>query len=378
MFAGALLDLGAGSPEMLESALGGLGLRGWSISWERRIVNGISAGKFDVKVEEEQEPKSYAAIKKLIRAAGLPEAAQSHCLEIFGRLAAAEAAAHGESLESVHFHEVGMVDSIIDIVSACLLMEDLSPDEVLSSPVALGSGWTQTMHGQMPVPAPATASLLKGIPLFQGSEEAELTTPTGAALISHFAGSFGPLPPVTISAIGYGAGSRKTKRPNLLRCIKGERAGAGGEEDGGQLLIETNVDDSTPEQLAYLAELLIHKGAADAWLTPVIMKKGRPGVVLSVLCPEEREEQFLDMIFSESSTFGVRATPVKRRCLEREIIEVGTPHGTIRVKIGYRRGKAVTISPEYEDCREAALAAGVPIAEVYAAARQTAAKRSTE
>ena len=270
-----------------------------------------------------------------------------------------------------------MVDSIIDIVCTCVLFEELKPREVFCSPVTLGSGTVKTRHGLMPVPSPATALLLKGIPVLQGSERQELATPTGAALISYFARSFGAMPTMKLDAVGYGAGTRKTKGPNLLRMMIGERRIEGvALEAGGcvdeQILIETNIDDSTPEKLAYLVEKLLEAEAADAWMTQVIMKKGRPGVVLSVLCPSERAERLMDVIFNESSTFGVRVNKMERHCLERRSETVETEYGAIRVKIGTWRKRDVTFSPEYEDCRAAAEKHGVPLQVVFEAARAAA------
>ncbi len=375
MFVGALLDAGAGSLELLNKELGKVDIDGWSIATEAVKVSGIAATRFSVIIEgEEQEPRSLSDIEELIASSELSEKVRSHCLAIFGRVARAEAKAHGESLQTVHFHEVGMMDSIIDIVSTCVLFEELKPREVFCSPVALGSGTVQTRHGIMPVPSPATALLLKGVPVFQGAERHELATPTGAALLSYFARSFGTLPTMKLEGVGYGAGTHETKGPNLLRMVIGERRTEtaafepGGEIDE-QMLIETNIDDSIPEQLAYLVEQLLAADAADAWLTPIIMKKGRPGVVLSVLCPIDHAERLIDIVFRESSTFGVRIQKLERHCLERRLESVDTPYGPIQVKVGKWRGREVTISPEYEDCRAAAAKHGVALEAVYEAAR---------
>ncbi|MHB1464593.1 MAG: nickel pincer cofactor biosynthesis protein LarC [Thermoleophilia bacterium] len=374
MFAGAMLDMGVGSLAMLEEELRRLPVDGWSLSLEATTVSGIAASRFKVELDEaEQEPRSLAAIEQLIADSRLAESVRSHCLAIFGRVARAEAQAHRESLDAVHFHEVGMVDSIIDIVSTCILIEQLSPREIICSPIALGSGTVPTRHGPLPVPAPATAILLKGVPVFQGDEMMELATPTGAALASYFADSFGSLPPMRMDRIGYGAGSHATRGPNLLRCISGERVGAAaGEAAGEQMMMETNIDDSSPEQLAYLAERLLAAGATDVWLTPVIMKKGRPGTVLSLLCAPGEEQRYLDLIFTDSSTFGVRFGRLGRFCLQRRLERVETPLGSVRVKIGSWREKVVSVSPEYEDCRRVAAEREVSLIEVYEAARLAA------
>lgn len=378
MFVGALLDLGVGSLDLLKAELARLDLEGWSISVEKVKVSGLAASRFVVDVEgEQQKERSFSQIEDLVASSSLPASIRSRSLAIFGRVARAEADAHGESLQTVHFHEVGMVDSIIDVIAACILMEELSPGRVIASPVALGSGTVETQHGTMRVPVPATVILLRGVPVFQGEEKCEIATPTGAALVSYFADEFRTLPTMKLEGAGYGAGTRETKGPNLLRMILGQRTdaagiAAAGEEIEQQALLETNIDDSTPEQLAFLAERLMGAGAADTWLAPVMMKKGRAAAVLSVLSPPESADTLLDLIFSESTTFGVRVQKLERHCLERREETVETRMGPIRVKIGKWRGREVAISPEYEDCRRAAEENGMPIAEVYEAARMAA------
>lgn len=372
MFVAALLDLGVGSRDLLQVELEKLAIDGWEISLESARPSGIAASRFKVSVvEEQQSPRSLADIEDLISSSKLAESVKSSCLAIFSRVGRAEAEAHGQTLETVHFHEVGMVDSIIDIVSACILMEKLAPMEVVCSRVELGSGMVDTKHGPMPVPAPAAAILLKGIPVMQGAEQCELTTPTGAALVTYFTDRFGPMPPLAIEAIGYGSGTNiTTSRPNLLRFISGRRSGSGFDgEVETMALIETNIDDSTGEDLAHLVEKLMAAGANDAWLTPIIMKKGRPGVTVSVLCIPGDIEKFSDIIFRESSTFGVRVSHIERHCLERRRETVTTAFGDIQVKVGFLCGKVVSFSPEYEDCRRAATEHEVALKTVFSAAR---------
>lgn len=369
MFVAALLDLGAGSVEELETELAKLGLDGWSLVCERVRKAGISASRFDVEVAAGQPARDLAAIRELIDRSGLATEIRKASLAIFERLAAAEAAAHGETVASVHFHEVGMVDSIIDVVGAVVLMERLAPAEVICSPVALGSGMVDTMHGPMPVPAPATVNLLAGVPVREGEGGQELTTPTGAALVAHFAGSFGPLPELTLEKAGYGAGSRETARPNLLRMMTGSRNIRPEGELEEQLMLETNIDDSTPEQLAWLTEKLLAAGAADVWMAPVVMKKGRLATQLTVLCPPDSSDRLMELIFRESSTFGVRVSRLERHCLKRRFESVKTAWGEVRVKVGSWQGSDVTRSPEYEDCRRLAEQHGVPLKAVYEAAK---------
>ncbi len=372
MFVAALLDMGVGSVDFLRGELEKIDLEGWSITAEATKVSGIAATRFRVELSgEEQEPRSLADIQALIASSGLDEKIRSSVMAVFSRVARAEAAAHGETLETVHFHEVGMVDSIIDIVCACLLVNELSPFRIVTSPVALGQGVVDTRHGVMPVPAPATTMLLMGVPVVQGAERCELATPTGAALVAYFADDYGPLPAMRLDGVGYGAGTREGGSANLLRVLSGKIDVTGDPElVEQQVILETNIDDSTPEELAYLVEKLLADGAADAWMTPLIMKKGRPGVMLSVLCSYRDIERTLDTIFEESSTFGVRIDTVERHCLERCMEKVKTPYGTISVKVGHRHGRNVTISPEYEDCRRAAREHGVTLRTVFEAARK--------
>lgn len=378
MFVAALLDLGVGSLELLRDELGKLAIEGWEIGLESIRVSGIAASRFLVSVEgEKQSPRSLADINDLLSASRLSGRVKSRCLAIFSRVGRAEAEAHGQSLETVHFHEIGMVDSIIDIVSASILMEELAPAEVVCSPVEMGSGMVDTRHGLMPVPAPATAILLRGVPVMQGVEECELTTPTGAALVTYYADRFSRMPPMAIEGIGCSSGSHETKyRPNLLRFFLGEAFSASvADEVEAMALIETNIDDSTAEELAHLAQKLLDAGANDAWLTPVIMKKGRPGMTVSVLCPNGGIEKFSELIFAESSTFGIRVSEVERHCLERRLESVSTPYGEIQVKVGLLHGKVITVSPEFEDCRRAAAENGVALKEVFTAARSAADKK---
>ncbi|GBE58308.1 hypothetical protein BMS3Abin01_01242 [bacterium BMS3Abin01] len=372
MFVAALLDMGVGSVGFLRGELEKIDFDGWAIEAEPVKVVGIASTRFRVELSDgKQEPRSLSDIQTLISSSSMDENIRSNVMAVFSRVARAEAAAHGETLETVHFHEVGMVDSIIDIVCACLLMDELSPFKVVTSPVALGQGVVDTSHGVMPVPAPATTILLMGVPVVQGAERCELATPTGAALVAYFADEYGPLPAMRLDAVGYGAGSGEKAGPNLLRVLSGKIDVTGEPElVEQQVLLETNIDDSTPEELAYLLERLLAESATDAWLTPVIMKKGRPGVSLSVLCAYSDIERNLDTIFEESSTFGVRIDTVERHCLERRIEKVKTPYGMISVKVGHRHGKNVTMSPEYEDCRRAAAEHGVTLHTVFEAAKK--------
>lgn len=282
-------------------------------------------------------------------------------------MAEAEAKVHGTSVENVHFHEVGAVDSILDIVGAVCALELLSVDSVFCSPIPTGSGVVHCAHGVMPVPAPATAELLTGVPLATCDESGELTTPTAAAVLTTLAESFGPLPAMTIGAIGYGAGSREGQtRPNVLRVLVGEAAESGDTDE--ILVLETNVDDASPEVVGYCMERLMAAGALDVYAVPIHMKKWRTGVTLSVLCEHARAPDLERIMFAETTTFGVRRYGVLRSTMQRRVETVSTPYGDIRVKVGERSG-VVSVGPEFEDCREAARRHSVALRTVMTAAQ---------
>jgi uncharacterized protein (TIGR00299 family) protein len=268
--------------------------------------------------------------------------------------------------EQVHFHEVGAVDAVVDVVGAALLLADLGVTEVWASPVATGSGRTRSEHGVLPVPAPAVLELLRGAPLHAGGVEAELTTPTGAAILAASVDRFGELPPVRLARVGYGAGGRRHRElPNLLRVLLGERAGAEPDGDSG-LVLEANIDDMTPELAPWVLDRLLEAGAADVWFTPIHMKKGRPGITLSVLCPPGSEAALRAVLWRETSTLGVRGLPVRKWMLERRVVEVEVPGGTARVKLGLDQGAVVNAAPEFADCARLAAATGQPLKEVMA------------
>ena len=281
---------------------------------------------------------------------------------MFGKLAEAEAKAHGVGMEEVHFHEVGAVDSIIDIAGTCLAVEMLKPDKIFFSALNLGSGTVKTAHGVLPVPAPATAELIKGIPAYQSAFPAELTTPTGAALAATLADGFGPMPLMEVKAAGSGAGDIELSgMPNLLRVFMGEQDGGGGYEEDTVVLVETNIDDMDPRVYEYVIERLFEAGALDAWLTPVIMKKSRPAVTLSALSEPGKKSAIIDIIMEETTTFGVRISEYSRRKLARGFKETATPGGSVRVKVGQKNGKILKAVPEYEDAKAAAKRSSIPL-----------------
>ena len=311
--------------------------------------------------------RTFKDVAALIRDSGLPEGVKERAEAVYRRLAHAEATVHGATLESVHFHEVGAVDSIIDVVGAVYALHLLGVERVLCSALPNGHGFVRCAHGLMPIPPPATAELLQGVPLRQVDVQGELVTPTGAALASTLAESFGPLPGLTIQATGYGAGKKEFPFPNLLRVLicEDERASA---EATTVTLIEANIDDQSPQLYESVIEALFHAGALDVWTTPIQMKKNRPAQTLHVLCDPAKRETVTSVLFRETTTLGVRYSTWERECLQREWLEVPTRYGAVRVKVGRQSGAFRTAAPEYDDCRRAAAEAGVPVKLVQAAA----------
>ena len=379
MLLGALLDAGL-SEAALRETLARLPVAGYEISVRREKRLGIAATRAEVSVEEHghdhhghegHRARHLGDIEAIIDGAGLPGRAAEWAKAVFRRLAEAEAKVHGSTPEQVHFHEVGAVDSIVDIVGVCAGLAILGIDRIRSSPLPMGSGYVNSAHGRLPVPAPAVVELMRGAPTRACDEQGELTTPTGAAILVTLADGFGPMPPMVTEAVGYGAGSRQGERvPNVVRVMIGrlcEEAGAGGADE--VWLLEANLDDATGETLGAATRSLFAAGALDVWLAPVTMKKGRPGVVLACLADDGALAAVEEAIFRETTTFGVRRSRVVRSKLDREHVEVATPFGAVRVKVGRRAGKVITALPEYDDCVRLAEAKGVTFREVYDSAR---------
>jgi pyridinium-3,5-bisthiocarboxylic acid mononucleotide nickel chelatase len=363
MLLGALLDCGL-KIEAIEAEVARLGLVGLGFQQERVKRGSLMALRVIVTAPAEQPHRHYREIVEMIRAAGLSSRVESQAIEIFRRLGEAEAALHGWPLENIHFHEVGAADSIADIVGSCAALELLSIDEVHCSSLNLGSGMVKCAHGTLPVPAPATAQLLKDIPVYSSGIEAEMVTPTGAAIVSALAKSFGPLPAMKVSGIGYGAGTRdNAELPNVLRVTIGEglEAGTGLER---LWMIEANLDDMNPQLCGFFAERAFAGGALDVFFAAVQMKKNRPGVLLSVLCRPEERDQLMELFFQETPTLGVRTYEVYRKALERELVPVATPFGEVRIKVSRRNGRVLNFSPEFEDCRRLAEERSVPLRQV--------------
>ena len=369
MLVGALADAGADATA-ITNALRSLGT-GAVVSFEKVKRCGIAATKFHVSVEETSKHRHLSGILKMVEGAALPDRVKQNASAVFRRLGEAEAAVHNVPIEKVHFHEVGAADSIADIVGACLGFELLGIETIHSSPLNLGSGVVKAEHGVMPVPAPATAALVAGKPVYSRGPAVELTTPTGAAVAVTLARNFGPLPPMKISHVGYGAGDHDfAEQANVLRILVGETSGA--LEATTVAVIEANIDDSSPQVLAYAMERLLDAGALDATLEPLAMKKGRPGTLLRVIARTEDREQLASLIFAETSTLGVRIYDAERRVQARRWVEIETSHGKVRMKVADGGGFA----PEYEDCRALARSTGVALKDIIAEANHVYLKNS--
>ncbi|MEO7166742.1 MAG: nickel pincer cofactor biosynthesis protein LarC [Chthoniobacterales bacterium] len=373
MTLGALCDLGV-EPAKIETALRQLSLGETSFDFARESRQGISGIKFTVH-EAAPAPghhhTHYREIRELIGASALSEFVRERALAIFERIAIAEAKIHGVPVESVGFHEVGAVDSIADIVGACVALEALGRPRVIVSPLREGRGWIDCAHGRFPLPAPATLEILRGVEIEQVDENWESITPTGAAIAREFAESFGAMPRMEIERVGYGLGTRDLEvRPNVLRAVLGRVTESAPNEFETDTIIEikTNLDDLSPELTGAALERLLALGALDVTLTPVQMKKNRPGVQLSVLCEPALESKIVHALLTETSAFGVRRSEKRRYKLERRFEKVGTPFGEITLKLGLLKGEIVQVAPEFESCRAASERSGQPLRMVYQAA----------
>lgn len=369
MTVGALLDAGA-SPEALIEALGSLNL-GARYEVEKTRRGGVTASKFKVITEAaEQKHRHLKHILGIIDQAPIADRAKHNASNVFRRLGDAEARVHGVPVEKVHFHEVGAVDSIADIVGACVALDLLDIGEIHASAINVGSGTVNTEHGMLPVPAPATAALLEGKPIYARGPAIELTTPTGAALATTLSSGFGALPAMSIATIGYGAGDHDFKgHANVLRVLVGERTTA--TEATLVSVLEANIDDSSPQVLGYALERLLAAGALDASLSPLQMKKNRPGSLLRVIARPEDQERLADIVFAETSTLGLRIYPAERRVEERRIIEVETPFGKVRGKVSGHG----SFTAEYDDCRALAQQTGAPLPKIMTAAQEAFLKK---
>jgi pyridinium-3,5-bisthiocarboxylic acid mononucleotide nickel chelatase len=372
MVLGALVDAGA-DLRAIEDELRKLGLDGWEISAEKVERRGIFATHVKVETEEQHHHRGLSVILGRIEKAALAPRAAERAAKIFTRLAEAEARVHQMPIEKVHFHEVGAVDSIVDIVGAAVGFELLGIDEFACSPMDVGAGQVNTAHGLLPVPAPATVELLRaaGAPSFSSGVRRELVTPTGAAIATSLSSRYAEMPMMTLRAAGYGAGSADlAEKANVMRLLIGDAAVAEpGEHWAAPVtVIETNVDDMSPQIYGYFAERAMAAGALDVFSTAAQMKKGRPGLLITILCEPERASALIDLVFRETTTIGVRAHEVRRKILDRELLAVATPFGDVRVKVSRMNGTVLNATPEYEDCQRIAAERGVPLKQVIAAA----------
>jgi pyridinium-3,5-bisthiocarboxylic acid mononucleotide nickel chelatase len=370
MVLGALVDAGA-NLRAIEVELRKLGLEGWSISAEKVKRGAIFATQVKVETSEGHHHRGLSVILGRIDKAGLAPRAADRARRIFTRLAEAEAKVHNMPVEEVHFHEVGAVDSIVDIVGAAIAFELLGIDEFACSALDVGAGQVKTAHGLLPVPAPATAELLRGAPMYTSGIARELVTPTGAAIATTLSTRYAQIPEMTLRAVGYGAGSADlTEKANILRILIGENATseAGKHWDAPVSVIETNLDDMSPQIYGYFVERALAAGALDVFSTAVQMKKNRPGVLLTILCDAAHTARLIDLVFRETTTIGVRTYDVRRKVLDREVVAVATQFGEVRVKISRMNGSVLNATPEYEDCQRLAAENGIPLKQVIAAA----------
>ena len=364
MMIGALID--AGFPiEELKKTLNSLPIEGYTIDVTREERNYLFGTRFKVNVSRNPHPhRRFSEIKDLIRAGNISASVREKSIAIFESIAVEEGKIHGCPAEEVHFHEVGAVDSIVDIVGSVLGMEYLGILRACASSLPLSSGFVDSSHGRIPLPAPATAALLKGIPVHDSGLKEELVTPTGAALVKGLAHSFGSLPAMVIEKVGYGVGSRNlADRPNLLRILIGQDHGPANEET--VVILESNLDDTNPEWLGFLMERLFEAGALDVVFSPGYMKKNRPAVLVQVVAKPHHKDQLMDLLFSESTTLGVRFHYTQRRVLERSSAEVDSPWGTMKVKKVFRPDGSSQLLPEFEECRRIAKEKGIPLRDIY-------------
>lgn len=362
---GSMIDLGVDA-SFLKTELEKLNLEGWELLIEKAQRHGITGTKVTVKQTiHSHHHRHLSDIEKIIKYSSLRDSVKNLSMRIFMKIAEAEAKVHGTTVDKVHFHEVGAIDSIIDIVGAAICYEALGVDEVFVSEIELGSGFVDCDHGRLPVPAPATIEIIKGMPVRTGGVGFEATTPTGAAILSALATGYGTPDAIKIGTTGYGIGHKENPGvPNILRVALGE-TDVTVKTGHRALLIESNIDDMNPEFYDHISEQLFNAGASEVYLTQVIMKKGRPGVVLSVICEPGNEDNLKEILFTESTTLGLRTFEFTKDTLEREFSTIDTEYGAVKVKRSFYKGLEVSAKPEYEDCKRIASGKGLPVKEVY-------------
>jgi uncharacterized protein (TIGR00299 family) protein len=387
MILGALLDAGLPIDE-LKRALGSLAVEGWDVSVDRVVKTGITAAKFRVHEHSHAHATDdgghhhkhhhlkhiFAAIER----SALSETGKAKAIKLFRRLGEAEAAIHGTTIEKVHLHEVGALDSIIDIVGAVFALEWFNADRIVVSPINVGGGVVKSAHGVFPVPAPATVALLKDAPVYSSGIQAELLTPTGALILTEYASAFGPIPPMTIERVGYGAGDRELlETPNVVRVLVGESADVGRAPASAVaipamqvVVLECEIDDMNPQIFGALMDQLYAAGALEVFYSAVQMKKNRPGTLMTIVAKPEQRETMTDIVFRESTTIGVRYQELSRECLDREMVTVATPLGPVRFKVARRRGRVLNAQPEFDDLAKLSQERGIPIKDLQALAHK--------
>lgn len=392
---GALIDLGV-DPGYLEKELLKLPVQGYELVVKRDMRKGISGTRVEVVLHDDHEHtahhhghnhdhhhghvhhahNAYSEIRHMIIHSGLNDHVKALSLAIFLKVAEAEAKIHNKPVNDVHFHEVGAVDSIVDIVGAAICIDFFSPDSILCSTVEVGGGMVQCAHGLYPVPAPATTEILQHMPVRKGTVDYEATTPTGAAILAACAEKFTDRVEFTIQKTGYGIGMKDSVIPNVLRVMLGETAAADEITSSSAFIIECNIDDMNPEFYDYTIDALFSAGAKDVFITPIIMKKSRPAVKLSVLCTPEVENTINEVLFRETSTLGVRKYAVDKTMLERRIEKISTQYGDIQLKSAFYQGVCIKSKPEYDDCANIARSAGIPVSQVYREVERVLARKT--
>ncbi len=374
MFLACLLDAGVDAKKLLDE-LKKIPLGFYEFKRTRAVRGGVAGTRIEIRDPGQHRTRHLSDVEKLLGESALAEGVKAQALEIFRRLAEVEARIHNKPVSEIHFHEVGAIDTVIDIVGACLGLELLGISELICSPLNVGSGHVEAAHGSLPVPAPATAELLKDVPIYSTGVEGELVTPTGAALVSTLAASFGPMPSMKVERIGYGAGEKDfPKHPNVARLFVGQsaerekaRPGAAGDEFVS--VIEANIDDMSPQLYGYFVEQALAAGALDVTCSAIQMKKSRPGIEVSILAEPDKAEALARLVFEQTTTIGLRIYEARRKVLEREVVSVETPYGPVRIKVAKSEGKVVNVAPEYEDCQRLASEKSVPLKEMILAAQ---------
>ena len=368
MIIGSLLDLGMDF-KFLEKELKKLKLQSYKITAKKAVKSGISATKFDVAEKSHDnhnhEHRNLRNINKIVDGSKLDKNIRSAIKKIFYKIAVAEAKVHNTTIDKIHFHEIGAIDTIIDVAGAVIGLKKLGIEKIYCSKLNVGTGFVEFSHGKWPVPAPATAEILKSTPIYHNNMNTELVTPTGAAIIVTLADSFGEMPAMKLEKVGYGAGTKDLEQPNVLRVFYGELDNNFGCFDDKIMVMETNVDNMNPEIFPYVIERLMENGALDAYTEPINMKKNRIGIKITALCDKNNVDKLSKILFEETTTLGIRIFPAGRRILEREIKTISTRHGKIRVKISKLDGKIKNATPEYGDCARIAGKFGIPLRKVY-------------